>query len=193
VQAEPEAGPESRAKPNRGRAAGPGNRQALINAARDVFAESGLGAPLSVIARRAGVGQGSLYRHFPDRIGLAVAVFDDNIAELEALAARPDAHLLDLIDGVAGQAMRSGALIELITAERDDPRAEHLRTRLAAVVDAMLDRDRQGSAVADGLTTEDVMLAIAMLALLLAQTDASEQSHVADRARRLLRLGSPDR
>jgi AcrR family transcriptional regulator len=189
VQAEPEAEPERRAKRNRGRAAGPGNRQALIDAAREVFAESGLGAPLSAIARRAGVGQGSLYRHFPDRIGLAVAVFDDNIAELESIAARPDTHVVDLIDGVARQAMRSGALIELITAQRHDPRAERLRIRLAAVVDAMLARDRQCSAVADDLTTEDVMLGIAMLALLLAQTDASEQAHVAERARRMLRLG----
>jgi AcrR family transcriptional regulator len=188
VQAEPEAEPERRAKRNRGRAAGPGNRQALIDAAREVFAESGLGAPLSAIARRAGVGQGSLYRHFPDRIGLAVAVFDDNIAELEAVVARPDTHLADLIDVVTRQAMRSGALIELITAERHDPRAERLRTRLTAVVEAMLARD-QPSGAGDGLTTEDVLLGIAMLALLLAQTDAADQAHVAERARRMLRLG----
>ena len=58
-------------KANRGPSAGPENRRALIAAARAVFAESGYSAPLSAVARRAGVGQGSLYRHFPDRVALA--------------------------------------------------------------------------------------------------------------------------
>ena len=49
--------------------------------------------PLSAIAREAGVGQGVLYRHFPTRIDLALAVFEENFAELESLAtdARPGA------------------------------------------------------------------------------------------------------
>ncbi|HAN25892.1 MAG TPA: TetR/AcrR family transcriptional regulator, partial [Microbacterium ginsengisoli] len=62
------------ARPNRGRAAGPANRAALLAAAREVFGEQGLSAPLSAVARRAGVGQGSLYRHFPTRTALAAAV-----------------------------------------------------------------------------------------------------------------------
>ncbi len=70
-------------RPNRGRAAGPENRRALIVAAREIYATEGPSAPFSAIAKRAGVGQGSLYRHFPDRISLAVAVFEDNIADLE--------------------------------------------------------------------------------------------------------------
>ena len=70
----------------------------MINAAREVFGESGLTAPLNSVAKRAGVGQGSLYRHFPDRVSLAVAVFDDNIGELEAIADRPDSTLDDLFD-----------------------------------------------------------------------------------------------
>ena len=39
------------------------------------------------VAKKAGVGQGSLYRHFPDRVSLALAVFEDNVAELEVMAA----------------------------------------------------------------------------------------------------------
>src|SRR6188472_1508327 len=76
------------AKPNRGPSAGPGNRRALIAAAREVFATEGLQAPFSAVAKKAGVGQGSLYRHFPDRLSLAVAVFDENLDELE-LAVEP--------------------------------------------------------------------------------------------------------
>src|SRR6056297_2610919 len=72
---------------NRGPAAAADNRAALLDAARRLFAEQGYRVPLSAIAREAGVGQGSLYRHFPRRIDLALAVFEDNLAELEVLAA----------------------------------------------------------------------------------------------------------
>ena len=50
----------------------------------------GLAAPFSAVAKRAGVGQGSLYRHFPDRTALAVAVFEDNVRDLEEYTAAAD-------------------------------------------------------------------------------------------------------
>ncbi|MFB9629003.1 TetR/AcrR family transcriptional regulator [Nonomuraea helvata] len=57
-----------RGSTNRGPGAAVRNRAALIAAAREVFAAAGYDAPLSMVARVAGVGQGSLYRHFPDRV-----------------------------------------------------------------------------------------------------------------------------
>lgn len=51
------------------------NLDALVDAAREVFAEHGVDAPAKVIADRAGVGVGTLYRHFPLRSDLVVAVF----------------------------------------------------------------------------------------------------------------------
>ncbi|MEL4319269.1 helix-turn-helix domain-containing protein [Leifsonia sp. YIM 134122] len=175
-------------KANRGPSAGPANRAALIKAAREVFAESGLDAPLSAVARRAGVGQGSLYRHFPDRIALGVAVFDDNIAQLEALAAASGSTLVDLFDGIAEQAMSSTALIELTSAARHDERAEHLASRMTTLVDALVIRDRASGRIREQVTTEDVMLAIGMLAFLLAKTDADDRAHVAERARGIFRM-----
>jgi AcrR family transcriptional regulator len=53
------------------------NRAALVQAAREVFAERGLDAPLDEIARRAGVGNATLYRRFPERNDLIAAVFTD--------------------------------------------------------------------------------------------------------------------
>lgn len=50
------------------------NRQRILEAARDVFAEQGADAPLDDIARRAGVGNATLYRRFPDRAALMRAV-----------------------------------------------------------------------------------------------------------------------
>ncbi|GAA1447439.1 TetR/AcrR family transcriptional regulator [Leifsonia poae] len=174
---------------NRGRSAGPENRRALIAAAREVFAEGGFAAPLSAVARRAGVGQGSLYRHFPDRIALALAVFDDNITDLEALRDRPDARMSDLFDEISEQAIASTALIDMISTERHDPRAEELGARVSAVVDAVLVRDQDAGRIRASVTGGDVMLAVSMLAFLLSRTDHDERPAIAERARRIFREG----
>ena len=73
---EPSRPPESGRRPERGRlrADAVRNRQAVITAARQVFAEAGLDAPLEEIARRAGVGIGTLYRRFPTRLDLVDAI-----------------------------------------------------------------------------------------------------------------------
>jgi AcrR family transcriptional regulator len=55
------------------------NHARLINAATMVFAERGADAPLENIARRAGVGIGTLYRHFPTRLDLQAAVFRSQV------------------------------------------------------------------------------------------------------------------
>src|SRR6185369_8878736 len=56
---------------------------ALVNAAKAVFATSGVDAPVREIADKAGVGIGTLYRHFPQRADLVTAVFR---SEIEACA-----------------------------------------------------------------------------------------------------------
>ena len=55
------------------------NHARLIDAATQAFAEKGAGAPLEDIARRAGVGIGTLYRHFPTRLDLQAAVFRSQV------------------------------------------------------------------------------------------------------------------
>ncbi|WP_353808191.1 TetR family transcriptional regulator [Agromyces sp. SYSU T00194] len=169
-------------KPNRGPSAGPGNRRALVAAAREVFAEQGLAAPLSAVARRAGVGQGSLYRHFPDRVSLALAVFDENLDALEAVVAPPDSTLDDLLDLVIAQAMVSTAIIELLRSQRNDERVAELGDRLHAVVATALDRELDAGRIGAHVTADDVELAISMLTQVLPGTDASERRAVAARA-----------
>ena len=175
-------GEQRTAKPNRGPAAGPANRRALIAAAREVFAADGLQAPFSAVAKRAGVGQGSLYRHFPDRLALAVAVFDENIDELEASVEPPDASLDDLLDAIIEQAVVSTALIDLIWTNRHDEHVVHLSTRLARVAETVLAREHAAGRIGDHVETEDVLLAITMLADVLARTDVDERPAVARRA-----------
>lgn len=107
--------------------------------------------------------------------------------ELEALAAASNSTLVDLFDAIAEQAMSSTALIELTASARHDERAGHLASRMAAVVDSLVVRDRAAGRIREQATTEDVMLAVGMLAFLLAKTDAEERAHVAERARGIFR------
>ncbi|WP_448005185.1 TetR family transcriptional regulator [Agromyces bauzanensis] len=174
--------PSSR-KANRGPSAGPENRRALITAAREVFAADGLQAPFSAVAKKAGVGQGSLYRHFPDRLALAVAVFDENLDELEAGMASPDATLDDLLESIVDQAVVSTALIDLIWRNRHDDRVAHLSERLGRLAATLLAREHAAGRIAEHVETQDVLLAITMLADLLSRTDATERPAVAGRAR----------
>jgi AcrR family transcriptional regulator len=76
------------------------NYEKLLTAAREAFAEAGMGASLEDIARRAGVGIGTLYRHFPTRQDLFESVYVD---EVEALCRTAD-ELADLPpwDALAG-------------------------------------------------------------------------------------------
>ncbi|MEU1359329.1 TetR/AcrR family transcriptional regulator [Micromonospora zamorensis] len=55
------------------------NRQRIVTAAREVFAESGLEVPIEDIAKRAGVGVGTLYRRYPTRGELIAAAFEDKM------------------------------------------------------------------------------------------------------------------
>jgi AcrR family transcriptional regulator len=64
------------------------NRELLLQAATTIFAEKGAGASLEEIARAAGVGIGTLYRHFPTRDALVEAVYRTEVEQLGAAAER---------------------------------------------------------------------------------------------------------
>lgn len=68
------------------------NRERIVEAARAVLVTKGLTAPMSVVARRAGVGVATLYRHFPTRTSLITEVFTDQV---EACAGAVDEGLAD--------------------------------------------------------------------------------------------------
>jgi AcrR family transcriptional regulator len=77
------------------------NLDALIEAAKAVFASSGVDAPVRDIAEKAGVGVGTVYRHFPQRADLVAAVFRREIDACAAAAAslaatHPPREALDL-------------------------------------------------------------------------------------------------
>jgi AcrR family transcriptional regulator len=172
---------------NRGPAAAADNRRALIAAARQIYAELGPDAPFSAVARRAAVGQGTLYRHFPDRLALAVAVFDENVGELED-ALQERGTILGLLDRVIAQASVSTAFIRLLTEQQRDPRARELAARFERLVDVLLARDEASGRIGAHVGAIDVSIAVSMLAHELASTPEGDRAAVASHARRLFEL-----
>lgn len=90
------------------------NRAALLDAARDAFAEHGLEAPLEQVARSAGVAIGTLYRHFPTRLDLVQAIFGEKLqAWLEAAE-----QAAGMDDAWAGFSFYLGRLCDLQAGDR---------------------------------------------------------------------------
>ncbi|MFD8565809.1 TetR/AcrR family transcriptional regulator [Streptomyces sp. NPDC059639] len=141
---------------NQGRRVAARNRAALIAAAREVFAEQGLNAPLSAVARRAGVGQGSLYRHFADRMALASAVLGENVRQIEQAAIGPGATLKSVLGVVTWHVTRSTAFVDLLRVRGDDGQGRELSERVRTVLAGCL-------AGRNELTVDDLMLAVAMV------------------------------
>jgi AcrR family transcriptional regulator len=105
------------------------NHARLVLAATEAFAEKGADAPLEDIARRAGVGIGTLYRHFPTRLDLQAAVFRNQVSAVcgqgdELLNTAPPGQALDAwIRSLAGYLVTkrglSHALIEAVGADSE--------------------------------------------------------------------------
>jgi AcrR family transcriptional regulator len=161
-------------RPNRGPAAAAENRAAIIQAASEIFAEQGFDAPMNAIAKRAGVGQGSLYRHFPTRNHLAVVAFEQNLGEIEAVA-NSGGSLADVLRIVSAQATASVAFIELVQQVAHDPQASGLETRLRAIVTSTIESGRAAGTIPVGFSIDDVLLAIRLVAGGLAGTLPEER------------------
>jgi AcrR family transcriptional regulator len=87
----------------------------LVLAAREVFAEQGADAPLGEVARRAGVGNATMYRHFHARHDLVIAVYAD---EVTALCARAGTCAAEVSAGEALFGWLRG-LVEHLATKRD--------------------------------------------------------------------------
>lgn len=133
------------------------NHETLVVAAREVFAERGVDASLEEIARRAGVGIGTLYRHFPSRDALVEAVFERRVGEIVAItetaAADPDAwraftgFLEQMVELQSGDRMLNNVLWR---SAPGDERVEVARTRLRGLFGQIIERAQaQGNLRAD--------------------------------------------
>jgi AcrR family transcriptional regulator len=141
------------------------NHELLVAAAREVFAEDGVEASLEEIARRAGVGIGTLYRHFATREALVEAISEERITEFvaiaEAAAAERDGwqalvRLLEqMLELQAGDRVLKDVLM------RYPPRAGRLassREELRELFEQILQRAREQGGLRDDFTLPDLAL-----------------------------------
>lgn len=145
------------------------NRELLIDAARDVFSAQGAGASMEAIAKAAGVGVGTLYRHFPNRLDLVQAVYQTDVAELWETARRVSA---DLEPWPAVEAFfeaflryartKQAFMTELQQAFEKNPELRpRARGMLEASFDLVIDRAKEAGAVRPDVTGSDVMQLVA--------------------------------
>lgn len=142
------------------------NRERLIAAARQVFAELGFEAPLDAIARRAGVGRATLYRNFPDRFALGSAIFEHNLRALESLAASqgatPEAFTA-LLAAIIEQQIESHALVPALLTGPSAPDLHALARRLSRLLARPLRRAQAAGTIRDDLVAADVLAVIGMI------------------------------
>ena len=151
--------PLSPDKHNRGPAAAAGNRQAILDAARRLFAVRGYHVPLNAIAQEAGVGQGVLYRHFRSRLDLAFEVFEANFVRLEAVAAQPGPETFGrLWDELVELTLQESAFLEMFVDARRSHADYDGTERLIELIEPPLAAARDAGLVAADLTAYDVTL-----------------------------------
>ena len=141
------------------------NRARILAAAEQVLTEKGTTAPTEEIARAAGVGIGTLFRHFPTKEELVQAVFEDRLRRLadeaDRLAASPDpgAALAALLRQAVEQGEVKNALAGLLTEAGIDLRATlgEVHTRLTAALGTLLTRAQASGTVRQDLQVPDLI------------------------------------
>jgi AcrR family transcriptional regulator len=169
------------------------NRAAILDATRALMAGSA-DFPLYEVARRAGVGQATLYRHFPDRAALAATIareLFDEIAEAVAVNAGRDDAFDRLLDTIVDCAVRSHGLTDVV---RESPEAwremERMRDELIAVVGGPLRAAQADGRVSADVQAGDVFLLLAMIdGALQGVVERDRRRGIAERVRDLVMRG----
>ena len=161
------------------------NRAAIVLAASEVLAGGASTISMPAIARRAGVGQATLYRHFPDRSALAAAVIGHHLHRLEALAASeacPPAMFRELLRGVLHTQVAMRPLVALARRLAPGDR-DRFQRRLLAALGEPLRRAQSHGYVRGDVTPADLLLLVAMVqGVAEATEDLAEARAAADRS-----------
>jgi AcrR family transcriptional regulator len=154
------------------------NREAIVEAARAVFAEQGLDAPLDEIAKRAGTGNATLYRRFPARSDLVAAVFAERMAaHVDAVEAALDEDdpwngFASYIRAVTVMQAEDRGIADLVTMDLSSaPEIEQLRARAYDGVVQLIARAHEAGVLRGDFTDQDVVL------LLMANAGLVERVH----------------
>ncbi|GAB1824409.1 TetR/AcrR family transcriptional regulator [Herbidospora sp. RD11066] len=168
--------------PRKARVDAHANRQTIVTVARDAFAREGLDVPTREIARLAGLGVATVYRHFPARADLVGAALADHVAacraDMRAACAEPDpwTALSTVIRHFAAHQIRSVGLVQaLFTAPA--PFGEDRRAQ-ALMLEALVERARVAGALRAGVSVREVRVALMAIASVRASREVSREAAI---------------
>ncbi|GAA4256095.1 TetR/AcrR family transcriptional regulator [Dactylosporangium darangshiense] len=161
------------------------NRERVLEAAQDVFAAEGVGAPTEAVARRAGVGIGTVFRHFPTKEALLEAVLVERLRGLaehaRAAYAEPDAGaaLFGFLEHVVAQSAAKNAFADALAGAGVDVSSVfgEVRAELLGAVEALVLRARDAGALRPDVGPVEVV------AVLVGASHAARWAPEAARAR----------
>jgi AcrR family transcriptional regulator len=144
------------------------NRERLLDAAKAVFSAGGAEASLEAVARRADVGIGTLYRHFPTREALYEAVYRHEVEQLGELAERLNGEASPvealrqwLHSSVAFVATKKGMMAALaIVYNTDSELTAYSSARLTASIGALLSRAVEAGEIRADVNADDLLRAL---------------------------------
>ncbi|MQS34634.1 TetR/AcrR family transcriptional regulator [Streptomyces katsurahamanus] len=146
------------------------NRERIVTAARELFVVRGSGVPLDEVARRAGVGNATLYRHFPDRTALIHQVVLSVMSRITGRAEEAAAAEADPFDAVrrfvhAAADERIGALCPMLSDsfDRDHPELHAGHHALERAVAGLVERAQTAGRMRSDVAVGDLMVALTQL------------------------------
>jgi AcrR family transcriptional regulator len=144
------------------------NRERILEVAKGVFTRQGANASLEEIAKQAGVGAGTLYRHFPTRDELTEGVYRNEVEKLAAAAARfaetmspietLRAWMLLLVDYIAAKHIIAPALNSVVGGP--SRLYEGSRTMIQAAIDELVKRAKKSGDLRRDLDAFDLLRAL---------------------------------
>ena len=147
------------------------NRERIVAAAQEAFVEFGPDVPLDEIARRAGVGNATLYRHFPDRQELSRAavldVFDRMTTHAEAILAGEALAFDALVQLVHGAVeWNVGALCPMLAEWMDpgEPTLLAAQDRLDNAVETIIEKSQAEGSLRTDIAAGDILPVVAQIA-----------------------------
>jgi AcrR family transcriptional regulator len=176
------------------------NREALLAAAAEVYAERGIEASLEEIARRAGVGIGTLYRHFPNRDALNEAVYRREVDSLcdgaDGLltAAAPVDALAEWMRRFAGYVARKRGMAMALKSALgpDNELFSHSQRRIGAALDTLVKAAVASGEIRSDVDSEDLIRAMSGICMAADTPDRAERTgRLVDLLVDGLRFGAP--
>lgn len=145
------------------------NRERLVDAAREVFAEHGFGATLDDIARHAGLGTGTAYRNFPNKRAIAAEVLREATEQIavdarEALEVDdPWDALVQFFERTAARQAADRGLYETLTGQGDDEVQARIWPEIVAAVTELFNRAFRAGAIRPDAAVQDIAAIFALL------------------------------